>query len=79
MQYVEMIIIILIFRQNRNLNHGELAKWYMLNSKQILILEAATVGISNQMLDMWCTKVSCPIHQPQTNKMIFVFVHCIHV
>lgn len=65
MQYVEMIIIILILKQNRNLNRGELAKWYMLNSKQILILEAATVGISNVGYMVYKSVMS---NSPTTNK-----------
>ena len=35
------------FETKHKLNSGELAMWYMLNNKQILILEAATVGILN--------------------------------
>lgn len=65
MQYVEMIIIILILKQNRNLNRGELAKWYRLNSKQILILEAATVGISNVGYMVYKSVMS---NSPTTNK-----------
>lgn len=59
MQYVE------IFETRHKLNSGELAMWYMLNNKQILILEAATVGILNVGYVVYKSVMS---NSPTTNK-----------
>ena len=67
MQCVEIIIIILILRQSINLILVSWLRWYMLNNKQILILEAATVGILN------VGYVVYKIRQSQTNKYLFLY------
>ena len=55
------------FETKHKLNSGELAMWYMLNNKQILILEATTVGILN------VGYVVYKIRQSQTNKYLFLY------
>jgi len=59
MQYVE------IFEIRHKLNSGELAMWYTLNNKQILILEATTVGILNVGYVVYKSVMS---NLPTTNK-----------